>query len=130
MRHDAVDADRAETERTCHAIAATRRDETERRETQVESTPVMLYMKGTPQQPQCGFSQQVCRVLHATGVEFDSVNVLEDESIREGVKQYSEWPTIPQLYVGGEFIGGCDIVTEAFQSGELDETFRAAGVKE
>ncbi|CAH0373371.1 unnamed protein product, partial [Pelagomonas calceolata] len=92
-------------------------------------TPVMLYMKGTPQQPQCGFSQQVCRVLHATGVEFDSVNVLEDESIREGVKQYSEWPTIPQLYVGGEFIGGCDIVTEAFQSGELDETFRAAGVK-
>ena len=130
LRHDAVDAGRAEAERTCHAIAATRRDETERRETQVESTPVMLYMKGTPQQPQCGFSQQVCRVLHATGVEFDSVNVLEDESIREGVKQYSEWPTIPQLYVGGEFIGGCDIVTEAFQSGELDETFRAAGVKE
>ena len=102
-----------------------RRDRT----TQVESTPVMLYMKGTPQQPQCGFSQQVCRVLHATGVEFDSVNVLEDDSIREGVKAYSEWPTIPQLYVGGEFVGGCDIVTEAFQSGELDETFKAAGVK-
>ena len=99
------------------------------RSTQVESTPVMLYMKGTPQQPQCGFSQQVCRVLHATGVEFDSVNVLEDDSIREGVKAYSEWPTIPQLYVGGEFVGGCDIVTEAFQSGELDETFKAAGVK-
>mmetsp|Transcript_19221 Transcript_19221/g.50009 ORF Transcript_19221/g.50009 Transcript_19221/m.50009 type:complete len:147 (-) Transcript_19221:23-463(-) len=96
---------------------------------QVEGTPVMLYMKGTPQQPQCGFSQQVCRVLHATGVEFDSVNVLEDDSIREGVKAYSEWPTIPQLYVGGEFVGGCDIVTEAFQSGELDETFKAAGVK-
>ena len=95
----------AEAERTCHAIAATRREETERREPQVEGTPVMLYMKGTPQQPQCGFSQQVCRVLHATGVEFDSVNVLEDESIREGVKLYSEWPTIPQLYVGGEFIG-------------------------
>ena len=129
MRHDAVAAGRAETERTCHAIAATRREETERREPQVEGTPVMLYMKGTPQQPQCGFSQQVCRVLHATGVEFDSVNVLEDESIREGVKLYSEWPTIPQLYVGGEFVGGCDIVTEAFQSGELDETFRAAGVK-
>ena len=128
-RHDAVDAGRAEAERTCHAIAATRSEETERREPQVEGTPVMLYMKGTPQQPQCGFSQQVCRVLHATGVEFDSVNVLEDESIREGVKLYSEWPTIPQLYVGGEFIGGCDIVTEAFQSGELDETFRAAGVK-
>ena len=130
LRHDAVDAGRTEAERACHAIAERPREETERRETQVESTPVMLYMKGTPQQPQCGFSQQVCRVLHATGVEFDSVNVLEDESIREGVKQYSEWPTIPQLYVGGEFIGGCDIVTEAFQSGELDETFRAAGVKE
>jgi len=129
LRHDAVDAGRAEAERTCHAIAATRRKETERREPQVEGTPVMLYMKGTPQQPQCGFSQQVCRVLHATGVEFDSVNVLEDDSIREGVKAYSEWPTIPQLYVGGEFVGGCDIVTEAFQSGELDETFKAAGVK-
>ena len=125
LRHDAFDAGRAEAERTCHAIAAAPAT----RPTQVEGTPVMLYMKGTPQQPQCGFSQQVCRVLHATGVEFDSVNVLEDESIREGVKQYSEWPTIPQLYVGGEFIGGCDIVTEAFQSGELDETFRAAGVK-
>ena len=128
-RHDAVDAGRAEAERTCHAIAAPRGEETERRDTQVEGTPVMLYMKGTPQQPQCGFSQQVCRVLHATGVEFDSVNVLEDDSIREGVKAYSEWPTIPQLYVGGEFVGGCDIVTEAFQSGELDETFKAAGVK-
>ena len=129
LRHDAVDAGRAETERACHAIAERPREETERRETQVESTPVMLYMKGTPQQPQCGFSQQVCRVLHATGVEFDSVNVLEDDSIREGVKAFSEWPTIPQLYVGGEFVGGCDIVTEAFQSGELDETFKAAGVK-
>jgi monothiol glutaredoxin len=96
----------------------------------VEGAPVLLFMKGTPQQPQCGFSQQVCRVLHATGVEFDSVNILEDDSIREGVKAYSEWPTIPQLYVGGEFVGGCDIVTEAFQSGELDETFKAAGVKE
>jgi len=113
-----------------HATPHTPRRHRRDRTTQVEGTPVMLYMKGTPQQPQCGFSQQVCRVLHATGVEFDSVNVLEDESIREGVKQYSEWPTIPQLYVGGEFIGGCDIVTEAFQSGELDETFRAAGVKE
>ena len=90
----------------------------------------MLYMKGTPAQPQCGFSQQVCRILHATGVEFSSVNVLEDDTMREGVKKYSEWPTIPQLYVGGEFVGGCDIVTEAFQSGELDESFKAAGVKD
>ena len=113
---------------TAHAATPSTRPHNATR-TQVEGTPVMLYMKGTPQQPQCGFSQQVCRVLHATGVEFDSVNVLEDESIREGVKAYSEWPTIPQLYVGGEFVGGCDIVTEAFQSGELDETFKAAGVK-
>lgn len=97
---------------------------------QVTENPVMLYMKGTPSQPQCGFSQQVCRILHATGVEFASVNVLEDETIREGVKAYSEWPTIPQLYVGGEFIGGCDIVTESFQSGELDDAFKAAGAKE
>ena len=124
----AVDAGRAEAERTCYAIAATRRGETERRETQVEGTPVMLYMKGTPQQPQCGFSQQVCRVLHATGVEFDSVNVLEDDSIREGVKAYSEWPTIPQLYVKGEFVGGSDIMMEMYEAGELQQLMTDQGV--
>ena len=96
---------------------------------QVDGNAVMLYMKGTPARPQCGFSQQVCRILHATGVEFASVNVLEDDGIREGIKEFSEWPTIPQLYVGGEFVGGCDIVTESFQSGELDEAFKAAGAK-
>ena len=119
---------------------------------QVDGNNVMLYMKGTPARPQCGFSQQVCRILHATGVEFASVNVLEDDALREGIKEFSEWPTIPQLYVGGErvaprrvvsfleiaractargrrFLGGCDIVTEAFQSGELDEAFKSAGAK-
>mmetsp|Transcript_30142 Transcript_30142/g.99737 ORF Transcript_30142/g.99737 Transcript_30142/m.99737 type:complete len:101 (+) Transcript_30142:809-1111(+) len=96
---------------------------------QVDGNTVMLYMKGTPARPQCGFSQQVCRILHATGVEFASVNVLEDDALREGIKEFSEWPTIPQLYVGGEFVGGCDIVTESFQSGELDEAFKAAGAK-
>ena len=94
---------------------------------QVADNKVMLYMKGTPAQPQCGFSQQLVRMLHATGVEFSSVNVLEDPGIREGIKDFSQWPTIPQLYVGGEFVGGCDIVTAAFQSGELDETLKAAG---
>mmetsp|Transcript_12529 Transcript_12529/g.39785 ORF Transcript_12529/g.39785 Transcript_12529/m.39785 type:complete len:152 (-) Transcript_12529:319-774(-) len=96
-------------------------------EEQVKENKVMLYMKGTPAMPQCGFSQQVVRILHATGVEFSSVNVLEDMSIREGIKQYSEWPTIPQLYVDGEFVGGCDIVTQSFQSGELEETLKSAG---
>ncbi|KAJ8608768.1 hypothetical protein CTAYLR_007817 [Chrysophaeum taylorii] len=95
---------------------------------QVSKNKVMLYMKGTPAAPMCGFSQQVVRILHATGVEFSSVNVLEDDSIREGIKQYSQWPTIPQLYVDGEFVGGCDIVTQAFQSGELDKTLKEAGV--
>lgn len=94
---------------------------------QVKSSKVMLYMKGTPAAPQCGFSQQVVRILHATGAEFSSVNVLDDMSIREGVKAYSEWPTIPQLYVGGEFVGGCDIVTQAFQSGELEKSLKDAG---
>ena len=88
----------------------------------------MLYMKGTPAAPQCGFSQQVVRILHATGAEFSSVNVLEDASIREGIKDYSQWPTIPQLYVGGEFVGGCDIVTQAFQSGDLDQMLKDANV--
>ncbi|KAJ1448266.1 thioredoxin-like protein [Pelagophyceae sp. CCMP2097] len=94
---------------------------------QVTENKVMLYMKGTPEAPQCGFSQQVVRILHATGVKFSSVNVLEDVAIREGVKAFSEWPTVPQLYVGGEFVGGCDIVTSLFQSGELDEALKKSG---
>ena len=87
----------------------------------------LLFMKGTPSQPQCGFSYQVVRVLHAEGTEFDAVNVLEDPGIREGVKVFSEWPTIPQLYVGGEFVGGCDVVTSMHQSGDLKATLVDAG---
>ena len=83
--------------------------------------PVMLYMKGTPQFPQCGFSSRVVQILNHMGVTYGTANVLEDAGLREGVKQFSNWPTVPQLYVGGEFIGGCDIVTEMFQSGELQE---------
>lgn len=88
---------------------------------QVETHDILLYMKGTPSRPQCGFSAQVVKVLHASGTDFDSVNVLDYPLIREGIKQYSDWPTIPQLYIGGEFVGGCDIVTAMFQSGELSE---------
>lgn len=88
-------------------------------EKQVKEHPVMLYMKGTPQQPQCGFSLQAVRILNAVGVDFSSVNVLEYPAIREGVKLYSEWPTLPQLYVAGEFVGGCDIVTSMYNDGQL-----------
>ena len=87
----------------------------------------LLFMKGTPSQPQCGFSYQVVRVLHAEGAEFDAVNVLEDAAIREGVKSFSEWPTIPQLYVDGEFLGGCDVVTNLHQEGELKAILSEAG---
>lgn len=86
---------------------------------QVKEHPVMLYMKGTPQQPQCGFSLQAVRILNAVGVDFSSVNVLEYPAIREGVKLYSEWPTLPQLYVAGEFVGGCDIMTSMYNDGQL-----------
>ncbi|MCC6916128.1 Grx4 family monothiol glutaredoxin [Nitrosomonas sp.] len=89
-------------------------------EKQVSSHPVVLYMKGTPDQPQCGFSANAVRILNACGVEdFFAVNVLADSEIRQGIKDYSNWPTIPQLYVNGEFIGGSDIMSEMFQSGEL-----------
>lgn len=96
----------------------------------VKTYPVMLYMKGTPSAPQCGFSMQVVRILHAQGVSFDSVNVLDHPEIREGVKKYSEWPTIPQLYVNGEFVGGCDIITDMSKSGELAELLAAVKKKE
>ena len=91
---------------------------------QVKEHDVMLYMKGTPSQPQCGFSMQAVRVLNASGVDFSSVNVLEYGAIREGVKEYSQWATIPQLYVKGEFIGGCDIITTMFTDGELETLFK------
>lgn len=87
---------------------------------QVTTHPVVLYMKGTPQFPQCGFSANAVRILHVLGVkEFFSVDVLQDPAIRQGIKDYSNWPTIPQLYIRGEFIGGSDIMTEMYQGGEL-----------
>jgi monothiol glutaredoxin len=85
---------------------------------------VMLYMKGTPAFPQCGFSARVVQILNHLGAPFASANVLEDPALRDGIKQFSQWPTIPQLYVGGEFVGGCDIITEMFQSGELETLLR------
>lgn len=89
---------------------------------QVTAHPVVLYMKGNPKFPQCGFSANAVRILNALGVkEFYSVDVLQDEAIRQGIKDYANWPTIPQLYIKGEFVGGSDIMTEMYQSGELKE---------
>jgi len=87
----------------------------------IKENDIVLFMKGTPDFPQCGFSQRVVDIIAAYGVPFAAVNVLLDPAIREGIKTYTDWPTIPQLYIKGEFIGGCDIVTELKQSGELDE---------
>lgn len=95
---------------------------------EITTNPVVLYMKGTPVFPQCGFSARVVQILSHVGVPFKGVNVLEDMAVREGIKSFSNWPTIPQLYVGGEFIGGCDIVTEMFQSGELQTMLEEKGV--
>ena len=92
----------------------------ERIQSEITANPVMLYMKGTAMFPQCGFSARVVQILSHLGVPFKTANVLEDAGLREGIKQFSQWPTIPQLYVRGEFVGGCDIVTEMFQSGELE----------
>ncbi|WP_306154457.1 Grx4 family monothiol glutaredoxin [Roseovarius sp. MMSF_3281] len=94
----------------------------------VKSNDVVLYMKGTKDMPQCGFSSRVAGVLNYMGVEFKDVNVLADEAIRQGIKDYSDWPTIPQLYIKGEFVGGCDIITEMTLSGELDQMFDQNGV--
>ena len=94
----------------------------------IEANPVVLFMKGTPMFPQCGFSARVVQVLSHMGVPFKGVNVLEDMEIREGIKSFSNWPTIPQLYVKGEFVGGCDIVLEMFQSGELTTLMQEKGV--
>ncbi|MCU0842793.1 MAG: Grx4 family monothiol glutaredoxin [Thiobacillaceae bacterium] len=94
---------------------------------QVSTHPVVLYMKGTPQFPQCGFSANAAAILKACGVgEFFSVNVLESNEIREGVKAYANWPTIPQLYVKGQFVGGSDIMRELYQSGELQKLLKTA----
>jgi monothiol glutaredoxin len=94
----------------------------------VTSNDVVLYMKGTKDMPQCGFSSRVAGVLSYMGVDFKDVNVLADDTIRQGIKDYSEWPTIPQLYIKGEFVGGCDIITEMTLSGELDQMFEQSGV--
>jgi len=94
----------------------------------VSGNDVVLFMKGTKMMPQCGFSSKVAGVLNYMGVEFADVNVLEDDGIRQGIKDFSDWPTVPQLYVKGEFIGGCDIITEMTLSGELDQLLDEKGV--
>lgn len=97
-------------------------------EATINANDVVLYMKGTKMMPQCGFSSRVAGVLNFMGVEFADVNVLADADVRQGIKEFSDWPTIPQLYVKGEFVGGCDIVTEMTLSGELDQLFEAKGI--
>jgi monothiol glutaredoxin len=94
----------------------------------VAEHPVVLFMKGAPEQPRCGFSATVVQILDHLGVEFAGVDVLQSEAVREGIKTFSDWPTIPQLYVKGEFVGGCDIVREMFQSGELQALLDSKGV--
>ncbi|WP_300543081.1 Grx4 family monothiol glutaredoxin [Maricaulis sp.] len=96
----------------------------------IENNDVVLFMKGTPVFPQCGFSSVVARVLDHLQVDFESVNVLEDDGIRQGIKEYSNWPTIPQLYIKGEFVGGCDIVKEMFETGEMQTYLRDQGLIE
>ncbi|KAB1074773.1 Grx4 family monothiol glutaredoxin [Methylobacterium planeticum] len=97
-------------------------------ENEIKSEDVVVFMKGTPQFPMCGFSGQVVQILNYLGVPFKGVNVLDDMAIRDGIKAYSNWPTIPQIYVKGEFVGGCDITREMFQSGELQQFLSEKGV--
>jgi monothiol glutaredoxin len=101
----------------------------DRIQSEIESAPVVLYMKGTPVFPQCGFSAQVVQILSLLGVKFKSFDVLSDDELRQGIKEFSNWPTIPQLYLKGEFVGGCDIVREMYQSGELVELLKEKGVE-
>jgi monothiol glutaredoxin len=96
---------------------------------QVKSNDVVLFMKGTPTFPQCGFSGQVVQILDYLGVPYSGINVLESDDLRQGIKTFSEWPTIPQLYVKGEFVGGADIVREMFQAGELQTFLAEKGIK-
>lgn len=98
-------------------------------EEDVNANPVVLYMKGTPVFPQCGFSAQVVQVLSLLGVKFKSFDILTDDELRQGIKEFSQWPTIPQLYVKGEFIGGCDIVREMYQAGELAQLLKDKGIE-
>ena len=101
---------------------------TERIKQDITDNPVLLYMKGTPVFPQCGFSAAVVQILTTMGVKFKGIDVLADPEIREGIKAFSQWPTIPQLYVKGEFVGGCDIVREMYESGELQDYLKDHGV--
>ncbi|MFK7762795.1 MAG: Grx4 family monothiol glutaredoxin [Roseobacter sp.] len=94
----------------------------------ITASDVVLFMKGTKEMPQCGFSSRVAGVLNYMGVQFSDVNVLSDDTLRQGIKDFSDWPTIPQLYIKGEFVGGCDIITEMTLSGELDTLFEENGV--
>ena len=96
---------------------------------EVKGNDVVLFMKGTPQFPMCGFSGQVVQILDHLGVSYKGINVLESDEIRSGIKSYSNWPTIPQLYVKGEFVGGCDIIKEMFESGELRPFLEEQGIK-
>jgi len=96
---------------------------------EVKGNEVVLFMKGTPQFPMCGFSGQLVQILDYLGVAYKGLNVLEDDDLRQGIKSYSNWPTIPQLYVKGEFVGGCDIIREMFQAGELQSLLKDKGVK-
>jgi monothiol glutaredoxin len=95
----------------------------------ISDNPVVLYMKGTPVFPQCGFSAAVVQILTHMGVKFKGIDVLADPALRQGIKDFSSWPTIPQLYVKGEFVGGCDIVREMFESGELKDLLQTKGVQ-
>ena len=97
-------------------------------DSEVKSNDVVLFMKGTPQFPMCGFSGQVVQILDHIGVPYKGLNVLESDELRQGIKSFSNWPTIPQLYVKGEFVGGCDIIREMFQAGELQSFFKDKGV--
>lgn len=101
---------------------------TQRIQGEVSGTDVVLFMKGSRTFPQCGFSATVVQVLNYMGVEYKDIDVLQDPGLRQGIKEFSAWPTIPQLYVKGEFVGGCDIIREMFQSGELNEVFSTNGI--
>ncbi|MFC5385786.1 Grx4 family monothiol glutaredoxin [Aquamicrobium segne] len=96
---------------------------------EVKNSDVVLFLKGTPGFPQCGFSGQVVQILDYIGLDYKGINVLDSSELRQGIKDYSNWPTIPQLYVKGEFVGGCDIVREMFQAGELQKLFSEKGIK-
>jgi monothiol glutaredoxin len=102
-------------------------DVVEKIKVEIGAAPVVLFMKGTPDFPQCGFSAQTVAALRALGAQFKSVNIFEDPELREGLKRYSNWPTYPQLYVNGELLGGCDITLEMYQSGELEKVLSGAG---